>query len=208
METSSFVYFSFFSIRRRYVSPKKRTFFSPLSPWHCERDTDSKTELSQGNYGDVSERKTLRKKLGCKPFKWYLDNVYPELFIPGEAVASGEVRLLHLSNPQTLFFSRRADAPQPGEIPSWSGIVRGRSGNDERTSSSFNDLAAALIHQGVGLRRCSKALRERQCSQFDRGKSKKRQIISRLFSPLFSHFFYSVTGETRSILSAAIFIYR
>ncbi|XP_015432878.1 PREDICTED: putative polypeptide N-acetylgalactosaminyltransferase 9 isoform X2 [Dufourea novaeangliae] len=48
----------------------------------------------KGNYGDVSDRKTLRKKLGCKSFKWYLDNVYPELFIPGEAVASGEIRHL------------------------------------------------------------------------------------------------------------------
>ncbi|CAB0030335.1 unnamed protein product [Trichogramma brassicae] len=50
----------------------------------------------KGNFGDVSERKALRKNLGCKSFKWYLDNIYPELFIPGEAVASGEIR--HLSS--------------------------------------------------------------------------------------------------------------
>ncbi|XP_022917093.1 putative polypeptide N-acetylgalactosaminyltransferase 9 isoform X2 [Onthophagus taurus] len=46
----------------------------------------------KGDYGDVASRKSLRKKLGCKSFQWYLDNVYPELFIPGEAVASGEIR--------------------------------------------------------------------------------------------------------------------
>jgi polypeptide N-acetylgalactosaminyltransferase len=45
-----------------------------------------------GDFGDVSARKQLREKLECKSFKWYLDNIFPELFVPGDAIAKGEVR--------------------------------------------------------------------------------------------------------------------
>lgn len=45
-----------------------------------------------GDYGDVTERKELRKKLNCKSFDWFVKNIYPDLFVPGEAVASGEIR--------------------------------------------------------------------------------------------------------------------
>ena len=43
-------------------------------------------------YGDITERKELRKRLGCKPFRWYLDNIYPTLFKPWDALAHGEIR--------------------------------------------------------------------------------------------------------------------
>ncbi|KAH8234309.1 hypothetical protein KR038_007247 [Drosophila bunnanda] len=48
----------------------------------------------KGDWGDVTDRKELRKNLNCKSFKWYLDTIYPELFIPGDSVAHGEIRNL------------------------------------------------------------------------------------------------------------------
>ncbi|KAI9552197.1 hypothetical protein GHT06_022534 [Daphnia sinensis] len=42
--------------------------------------------------GDVSSRRALRKKLKCKSFRWYLENVYPESQMPLDYFFLGEIR--------------------------------------------------------------------------------------------------------------------
>jgi len=42
--------------------------------------------------GDVTERLELRKKLKCKPFHWYLQNIYPESLMPIDFYSLGEIR--------------------------------------------------------------------------------------------------------------------
>ncbi|XP_047533036.1 putative polypeptide N-acetylgalactosaminyltransferase 9 isoform X2 [Vanessa atalanta] len=66
----------------------------------------------KGDFGDITSRKTLRQKLGCKSFEWYLKNIYPELFIPGESVAHGEI-----ANPSTDMCVDSAAGPEDMKKP-------------------------------------------------------------------------------------------
>ncbi len=48
--------------------------------------------MKRKQHDDITDRLALRNRLGCKNFKWYLDNIYPELDIPDDNyLATGEV---------------------------------------------------------------------------------------------------------------------
>lgn len=46
-------------------------------------------DVRHRNYGNVSDRVTLRKELKCKSFKWYMENIYPEMPLPNENLFYG-----------------------------------------------------------------------------------------------------------------------
>lgn len=54
------------------------------------------------DFGDVSERIALRQRLQCRSFKWYLENVYPEMRVYNNTVTYGEVQYVHHSCTRAL----------------------------------------------------------------------------------------------------------
>ncbi|XP_035695644.1 polypeptide N-acetylgalactosaminyltransferase 4-like [Branchiostoma floridae] len=49
--------------------------------------------LMKRKFGDISGRRRLRERLQCKNFRWYLDNAFPDLYIPDDIPGRyGQVR--------------------------------------------------------------------------------------------------------------------
>ncbi|TNN05167.1 putative polypeptide N-acetylgalactosaminyltransferase 9 isoform 1 [Schistosoma japonicum] len=98
--------------------PLKRNLLRLADVWldDYKRFYHARIGFEMVDIGNVSERKALREKLKCHSFDWYLTNIYPELFVPSKALASGDIE--SAAGPHCL------DAPLPNKKDSSSVIIK------------------------------------------------------------------------------------
>ncbi|KAM6450453.1 polypeptide N-acetylgalactosaminyltransferase 4-like [Liasis olivaceus] len=116
------------------------------------------------NYGDLSERKRLRKHLGCQSFDWYLKTVFPSLHVPEDRPGwHGAIHSLGISS-ECLDYNSPEHNPTGAHVSLFG--CHGQGGNQffEYTSNleirfnSVTELCAEVPEQKdfVGMRNCPK----------------------------------------------------
>ncbi|XP_003225968.2 polypeptide N-acetylgalactosaminyltransferase 4 [Anolis carolinensis] len=116
------------------------------------------------NFGDLSERKLLRKKLQCNNFDWYLKNIFPNLHVPEDRPGwHGAIRSMGISS-ECLDYNSPEHNPTGAHVSLFG--CHGQGGNQffeytvnqEIRFNSVTELCAEVPEQKdfVGMRTCPK----------------------------------------------------
>nr|XP_058946855.1 polypeptide N-acetylgalactosaminyltransferase 13-like [Pocillopora verrucosa] len=134
---------------RKYTSPYKfpdgvektlnKNFNRLAEVWmdeYKELYYNKKPQARNMEYGDISKRLELRKRLGCKSFKWYIENVYPDVQMPElNPPASGEVR-----NPPSGYCLDSLGAKPEHSARMGAYVCHGQGGNQMLVMSSKGEI--------------------------------------------------------------------
>eukprot|EP01147_Barroeca_monosierra_P005718 gene5718-9004_t len=98
--------------------------------------------------GDISERLALRERLQCKPFKWYLENVFPDMVIPNKEHLLGKGPI------KNAFTNMCIDSLSPKEVDMKAGLYPCTNGFSENQMFYYTKQHRELRREGNFGSRC------------------------------------------------------